>query len=176
MTYKYNSVLKSFQYSKENYKIISDFLLSGDKENPNILLNVTKVSKEFDKLPNRWLRLPSTGYFVKALIKIKIKSNNKKFNKIIEKFIKDEKIGDARKSRITSNDYFVGITENLEQKELVKLMKIIGLISVKKGNSKGSNDGKSLKGTWVHKDLAIEYVRWLDPEFQFGYLKKSKSL
>jgi len=29
MTYKYKSVLKSFQYSKENYKIISDFLLSG---------------------------------------------------------------------------------------------------------------------------------------------------
>ena len=137
MTYKYDSVLKSFQYSKENYKIISDFLLSGDKANPNILLNVTKVSKEFDKLPNRWLRLPSTGYFVKALIKIKIKSNNKKFNKLIEKFIKDENIGDARKSRITSDDYFMGIIENLEQKKLVLIMKVIGLISIKRGNAKG---------------------------------------
>ncbi len=69
MTYKYKSVLKSFQYSKENYKIISDFLLSGDKENPNIMLNITKVSKKFNTRPSEWLRLPSTIKFIKALIK-----------------------------------------------------------------------------------------------------------
>jgi len=49
MAYKYDSALKHFTYSKESYKIISDFLLSGEKSNPNILLNVTKISKEFGK-------------------------------------------------------------------------------------------------------------------------------
>jgi len=96
-------------------------------------LNVTKVSKEFKTRPSEWLRLPSSIKFIKALIKNKIKSNNKNFNKIIKKFIKDEKIGDVGKSHITSDDYFVGIIENLKEKELTKLIKIIGLISIKRG-------------------------------------------
>ncbi len=29
----------------------------------------------------------------------------------------------------------------------------MGLLSIKKGNAKGSNDGKSLKGTWIHRDF-----------------------
>ncbi len=176
MTYKYKSVLKSFQYSKENYKIISDFLLSGDRKNPNILLNVTKVSKVFDKLPNRWFRLPSTVRFAKTLIKIKLKSNDEKLKKLIKKFIKDGDFRDARFSRITSDNYFSDFVESLEQKELVKLMKFIGLVSVKKGNAKGSNDGKSLKGTWIHKDLTIEYARWLDPEFSIWVSQKIQEL
>ncbi len=176
MTYKYKSVLKSFQYSKENYKIISDFLLSGDRKNPDILLNVTKVSKVFDKLPNRWFRLPSTVRFAKTLIKIKLKSNDEKLKKLIKKFIKDGNFRDARKSRITSDNYFSDFVESLEQKELVKLMKFIGLVSVKKGNAKGSNDGKSLKGTWIHKDLTIEYARWLDPEFSIWISQKIQEL
>jgi len=60
---------------------------------------------------------------------------------------------------------------------LLKLVKLIGLVSVKKGNRKGSKNGQSLQGTWIHRDLAIEYARWLDPEFStLGYLKKSKNL
>jgi len=74
MAYKYSSILKSFQYDKESYKIISDFLLSGEKSNPNILLNVTKVSKEFGKEPRHWLQLESTFTFAKALIQIKLES------------------------------------------------------------------------------------------------------
>ncbi len=116
MTYKYKSLLKSFQYSKENYKIISDFLLSGDKENPDILLNVTKVSKEFGKVPNEWFRLSSTINFIKALVEIKIKSNDKKLIKLIKKFIKDENMSDTGNSRITRNNDFSGFIENLNQK------------------------------------------------------------
>jgi hypothetical protein len=119
MAYKYKSVLKSFQYSKENYKIISDFLLSGDKENPDILLNVTKVSKEFGKVPNEWFRLSSTINFIKALVEIKIKSNDKKLIKLIKKFIKDENMSDTGISRITRNNDFSDFVENL--KELTKL-------------------------------------------------------
>ncbi len=55
-------------------------------------------------------------------------------------------------------------------------MKFIGLVSVKKGNAKGSNDGKSLKGTWIHKDLTIEYARWLDPEFSIWISQKIQEL
>jgi len=176
MTYKYDSILKSFQYSKENYNIISDFLLSGDKENPNILLNVTKVSKEFNTRPSEWLRLPSTMKFVKALIKIKLKYNNKKLNKIVEKFIKDEVLSDVGKSHITQNDYLVVIVKKLEYKELLKLMKNIGLVSIKKGNKKSSKNGEALQGTWIHKDLAIEYARWLDPEFSIWVSQKIQEL
>ncbi len=68
MTYKYKSVLKSFQYSKENYKIISDFLLSGDRKNPDILLNVTKVSKIFGKRPVNWFELISVQNYIKSLL------------------------------------------------------------------------------------------------------------
>ncbi len=31
----------------------------------------------------------------------------------------------------------------------------MGLLAIKMGNAKGSNDGKSLKGTWIHRDLAM---------------------
>jgi len=33
--------------SKESYKIISDFLLSGEKSNPNILLKVNEITNTF---------------------------------------------------------------------------------------------------------------------------------
>ena len=86
MSYKYSTIIKTFSYSKESYKIISDFLLSGQKSNPNILLNVTKISKEFGKLPNEWLRLSSTIAFAKSLIQIKLESKNEELTKAFEKF------------------------------------------------------------------------------------------
>ena len=70
----------------------------------------------------------------------------------------------------------MGFIKSLKQKELVKLMKFIGLISIKKGNAKGSNNGKSLKGTWIHRDLAIKYVEWLDPEFSIWVSQKIQEL
>ncbi len=146
MTYKYKSVLKSFQYSKENYKIISDFLLSGERKNPDVLLNVTKVSKDFGKVPNEWFRLSSTIRFIKALVEIKIKSNDEKLIKLIKKFIKDENMSDTGISRITRNNDFSGFVEILSQKELIKLIKLMGLISIKRGNLKGSKNGKSIPG------------------------------
>ncbi len=90
MPYKYKSILKSFQYSKENYQVISDFLLSGAKSNPNILLNVTKISKEFGKEPRHWFQLESTLNFIKALIQIKLEANNKKLKTAFRKFISNE--------------------------------------------------------------------------------------
>ncbi len=45
-----------------------------------------------------------------------------------------------------------------------------------KGNRKGSKNGQSLQGTWIHRDLAIEYARWLDPEFSIWVSKKIQEL
>ncbi len=133
MTYKYKSVLKSFQYSKENYKIISDFLLSGDRKNPDILLNVTKVSKIFGKRPVSWFELISVQNYIKSLLKIMLNSNDKKFMKTFKKFLKDEKLSEVRKSDITTNNYFLALLDNLNQKKLLKLVKLIGLVSGQKG-------------------------------------------
>jgi|GEM_PF-2378265 len=164
MAYKYNSILKTFEYSKESYKIISDFLLSGDITNPDILLNVTKISKEFGKIPKDWLRMPTAVSFMKALIQIKIEDNDKKLKKLFLKFIKTD-LSDRSKSPITLNSDFIDILYSLDYKQLQKLAKEIGLISIKKGNLKGSKNGKSVQGTWLHKDLAIKYAEWLDPKF-----------
>ena len=78
MPYKYNSVLKTFEYSKENYQIISDFLLSGKITDPDILLNVTKITTKFrpSLKPKNWFELTGTTQFAKALIKIKINDDD----------------------------------------------------------------------------------------------------
>jgi hypothetical protein len=166
MAYKYESILKSFEYSKENYQIISDFLLSGDITNPDILLNVTKISKEFGKIPKNWFALPSTTSFIKALIQIKFENKDKLFLKAFKKFLKSE-ISISRKSTNGKENQFVDVLEELDYKQLQRLMKEIGMILVKKG---GNN--KSLTGTWINRDLAVEYARWLDPKFSIWISQK----
>ena len=172
MAYKYDSALKHFTYSKESYKIISDFLLSGDITNPNIMLNVTNISKKFCKEPKYWFRISTVIEFTKALIKIKIQANNKHFIKSFYKFIKNADISEVTQNHLTQNTDLIVILNNLDYKQLQKLMKEIGLISVKRGNLKGSKNGKSIQGTWLHRDLAVEYARWLDPEFSIWISQK----
>jgi hypothetical protein len=164
--YKYESILKTFQYSKESYQIISDFLLSGDITNPDILLNVTKISKEFGKRPNDWFALPTTISFVKALIQVKIEAEDKKFLRAFKKFLKNEK-AITRKSGNGKNIDFIDTLEILDNKQLQKLMKEIGMIVVKRG---GNN--RELTGTWINRDLAVEYARWLDPKFSIWISQK----
>ncbi len=60
------------------------------------------------------------------MVEIKIKSNDEKLIKLIKKFIKDENISDTGNSRITRNNDFSGFVEILNQKELIKLIKLIG--------------------------------------------------
>jgi hypothetical protein len=55
-------------------------------------------------------------------------------------------------------------------------MKSISLVSIKKGNKKGSKKGKSLQGTWIHRDLAIKYAEWIDPEFSIWISQKIQEL
>ena len=160
-------MLKSFEYSKENYKIISDFLLSGNMTNPNVMLNVTKVSKEFNKFPKDWLRMPTTVSFVKALIQIKIEAQNKSFDKVFREFLKKEEIAIRRKSPNGKNYHSIDILEKLDYKQLQKLMKEVGMLIVKKGG----ND-KHLTGTWINRDLAVKYSEWLDPKFSIWISQK----
>jgi len=173
MVYKYDSILKTFQYSKESYKIISDFLLSGEKSNPNILLNVTKISKEFGKRPNDWFAISTTLSFIKALIQIKLE-NGKDLNKIFYKFIKNEKLTATSKNGNGQNYELVNLLESLNSKQLLKLIKVLGLVVVKTG---GANvNGEAIQGTWLHRDLAVEYARWLDPKFSIWISQKIQEL
>ena len=173
MAYKYDSALKHFTYSKESYKIISDFLLSGEKSNPNILLNVTKISKEFGKRPNDWFAISTTLSFIKALIQIKLE-NGKDLNKIFYKFIKNEKLTATSKNGNGQNYELVNLLESLNSKQLLKLIKVLGLVVVKTG---GANvNGEAIQGTWLHRDLAVEYARWLDPKFSIWISQKIQEL
>jgi hypothetical protein len=167
MAYKYESILKSFEYSKESYQIISDFLLSGNITNPDILLNVTKVSKEFGKFPKDWIRMPSTISFVKALIQIKLENEEKHLFKAFKKFLKNEKIAIGRKSPNGEKHQLIDTLTELDYKQLQRLMKEIGMIVVKKGG----ND-KSLTGTWINRDLSVKYAEWLDPKFSIWISQK----
>lgn len=93
-----------------------DFSYNGSKITfsigKDVYVNATKMAKVFGKVPSKWLELPSTKDFLKAL-------------------------GDIRKSDITR------------------------LVITKKGNY---SDGTE-QGTWFHKDVAIEFTRWLSPVF-----------
>ena len=166
MAYKYESILKTFEYSKDSYKVISDFLLSGDITNPNVMLNVTKVSKEFGKRPNDWFANPSVLEFIKALLQVKIESNDKKLIKTFCKFLKDEKTI-TRKSCNGKNNGLIDKLNSLKQKELMSFLRKIGMLITKKG---GNN--KELTGTWVNRDLAVKYAEWLDPKFSIWVSQK----
>jgi len=52
-------------------------------------------------------------------------------------------LSDVRKKDITQNTFLIDFLEKLDHKNLQKLAKEIGLVSVKKGNLKGSQNGKS---------------------------------
>ena len=73
--------------SKESYKIISDFLLSGEKSNPNILLKVNEITNTFrpNAKPLDWFRISSTKIYISALINIRLETGDKKLAKIIQK-------------------------------------------------------------------------------------------
>lgn len=80
---------------------------SGD----NVMINATEMAKPFGKFPWKWLELPSTKEYIKAL------SENR----------------------------------SLAYNQLV--------ISVKGGND------VLKRGNWFHEDVAIEFARWLSPQF-----------
>jgi hypothetical protein len=172
MPYKFKSVLKSFQYSTENYQIISDFLIDGLKSNPDILLNVTKISKEFGKRPNDWFANPTTVEFIKALFQVKIENQDRKFIIAFKKWLKDEK-SITRFSGNSKNSGYIDVLKGLNQKEIIKLAKFVKAIVVKRGNAELT---KAISGTWIHRDLAVKYAEWLDPKFSIWISKKIQEL
>ncbi len=170
MAYKYESVLKSFEYSTESYQVISEFLLSGDKTNPNVMLKVTEISKHFNKRPNDWFAISTVVDFIKALVQIKLDNQDKLFIKAFIKWTKNENITVTSLNGNGKNNDFSAILSILNSKQLLKLIKEIGLVSVKQGGD--NKEGKALQGTWIHRDLAIEYARWLDPKFSIWISQK----
>jgi phage antirepressor YoqD-like protein len=97
-----------------NYKT---FTYEGSKVNfskseSGIMVNATEMAKPFGKRPSKWLELPSTKEFSKAL-------------------------SDVRKSDIAM------------------------VYTKKGGDAKSDEQG----GTWFHRDVALEFARWLSPVF-----------
>ena len=202
MTYNYKSILKTFNYSKENYKIISDFLLYGDIKNPDIKLKVDEVTKVFK--PNfksrDWFRLSTTKSYISAVINIKLETKNRKLEKIIHSWLKKENIGkdvfstewvrnplgqnndettlfnfeDNSETEITDVNKKLSINLEMltksEDSKLIKLLKEIGMISVKKGGK--NRQGEALQGTWINRDLSVKYAEWLDPKFSIWVSQK----
>jgi hypothetical protein len=177
--YKYESILKTFQYSKESYQIISDFLLSGDITNPDIKLKVDKITSIFrlNQKPRDWFRLTTTKSFISALINIKLEAKNKKLEKIILKWAKDENIDKSvfytEWVESPLDKIYKIELEELTKKDDAKLMRLvknIGFVSVKKGGK--NRNGEALQGTWINRDLAVEYARWLDPKFSIWISQK----
>lgn len=91
---------------------------SGD----NVMINATEMAKPFGKFPWKWLELPSTKEYIKAL------SENR----------------------------------SLAYNQLV--------ISVKGGND------VLKRGNWFHEDVAIEFARWLSPQFAIWCNDRIKEL
>jgi hypothetical protein len=84
--------------------------------------------------------------------------------------LKNERKSDVRKKDFGKNIEFIDILEKLSQKELIRLSKEIGLISVKKGGA--NRKGEALQGTWINRDLSVKYAEWLDPEFSIWISQK----
>jgi hypothetical protein len=203
MPYKYKSVLKNFTYSSKKYKVVSDFLIDGLKSNPDIKIKIDEITKTFKpKSKSRdWFRISTTKAFISALINIKLDDGDKKLENKIRSWLKSENIDNKVfysewvQNPLTQNNDTSTLFDSLEEKnyyekqrinlellsksednKLMKLLKEIGLVEVKKGNLKGSKNGKSIQGTWIHRDLAVKYAEWLDPEFSIWISKKIQEL
>ena len=73
------------------------------------MLNVTKISKEFGKLPNEWFATATVKEFIKALIQIKIEAKDKKLVKSFIKFCKNNEITVTSKNGNGQNSEFTDI-------------------------------------------------------------------
>jgi hypothetical protein len=68
------------------------------------------------------------------------------------------------------NIELITVLENLNSKQLLKLIKLLGLVVVKTG---GANiNAEAIQGTWLHRDLAVKYAEWLDPKFSIWISQK----
>lgn len=92
------------------------------KKGDNLFINATEMAKPFGKFPWKWLELPSTKAYIKAI------SENR----------------------------------SLAENQLI--------ISVRGGNN------PELRGNWFHEDLALEFARWLSPEFAIWCNDRIKEL
>jgi hypothetical protein len=87
------------------------------------MVNATEMAKPFGKLPNEWLRLPSTKNFLQVL--------------------ENQRYGNSRNA----------------DNQLIRIIQ-----------------GGLMQGTWMHEDVAMEFARWLSPEFAIWCNVRTKEL
>lgn len=115
----------------------------------DVWVNATELAKGSGKRPVDWLRLPSTKEFLSAL------GNVRKSHILIQ----DDTIKTSVESRIFIQDEF-GVFDDNSIKSEVLVRTVRGVHG----------------GTWLHEDVAIEFARWLSPEFSIACNRVIKQL
>ena len=111
------------------------------------MVNATEMAKGFDKRFPDWIRLKSTKEFLYVLSTIKNKNNSRRA------------------------DLHDGI-QYVSYKELK-----FGMSGAKENHSLILiSQGGQAQGTWMHEDVALEFARWLAPEFAIWCNDKIKEL
>lgn len=124
----------------ETYKVQGvdvSFLVRKD-----VWVNATEMANGSGKRPVDWLRLPSTKEFLAAL------GNVRKSHILVQ----DDTNETSGKSRILVQDEDAlengeNINDSVKSEILVRTVRGVH------------------GGTWMHEDVAIEFARWLSPEF-----------
>lgn len=113
----------------------------------SVMVNATEMAKNFGKRVPEWTRLKSTKDFLDTLWTIK---NSK--NPVVQKMHYEIQQVDEEELRYIlkcfTNDMHLIVTTN----------------------------GGQVQGTWMHEDVALEFARWLAPEFAIWCNDKIKEL
>jgi len=115
--------------------------------NNTVMVNATEMAKGFDKRFPDWIRLKSTKEFLYVLSTIKNKNN-------------------SRRADLHDGIQYVSYEELKFVMSGAKENHSLILIS----------QGGQAQGTWMHEDVALEFARWLAPEFAIWCNDKIKEL
>lgn len=115
--------------------------------NNTVMVNATEMAKGFDKRFPDWIRLKSTKEFLYVLSTIKNKNN-------------------SRRADLHDGIQYVSYKELKFVMSGAKENHSLILIS----------QGGQAQGTWMHEDVALEFARWLAPEFAIWCNDKIKEL
>lgn len=131
----------------ENYNGVA--ITFATKEHSNdLMINATEMAKSFGKTINHWCNNSSTTEFIVALAKAQGIEPNKQYANLL-------------------NISVDGKSVSLSISDLAKIYP--SLIYVVKG-------GLNQQGTWLHEDVALEFARWLSPEFAIWTNARIKEL
>lgn len=124
----------------------------------DVMVNATDMAKPFGKRPTDWLRLPTTKAFLNTLSEVRKMHITPDVGKSHFGNVVTKRDGDNHAEQGTSLSSVRQICPSQ-------------LVTTSKGNS-----SKFAQGTWMHEDVALEFARWLSPEFAIWCNDRIKEL